>query len=125
MRYLKVKVRRDTQTTSNSLVSPWELPILEFLFEAGNVEVVGEAVSTREYPDAASEFARLAKVYGGDTKSGISHVQSVYGEGRRGVQSLQDAIDEATEEDAASKKPSPAVRGHGRKVKLSADPLLA
>ena len=35
MRYEKVKVTRDTNTVHNREVPPWEVPILEYLFEEG------------------------------------------------------------------------------------------
>jgi hypothetical protein len=127
MRYVRVTVKRDNNTTSNSFVAPWEVPILRHLFEDGNVEELDEhAVSQRDYPDAAAEFQRLAKVYGGDTTSGIAHVVSVFGEGMRGVKSLREMIEESVEADQKAKRPSPASARSTRtkNPKTYADPLL-
>jgi hypothetical protein len=83
---------------------------LEFLFEEGNVVPLDEFEPVAgEYPDAAAELARLAKVYGADTKSGISHANSVFGNGRRGVTELRKLIDAAKAAEAeASEAPKPA-----------------
>jgi hypothetical protein len=122
MRYVEISVKRDGNTTNVSTVPEWEFPILEFIFGKGNVVDTGKAVnSDRPYPEAGAEFARLAKVYGGDAKSGIAHVISVYGEGIRGVRSLREAIEDAQKADkAAAKKPAASKR-----QALAADPLLA
>lgn len=125
MRYVNVKVRRDTQSAIQSTVSPWEVPILEYIFEQGNIEMGDGADSEREYPDAGAEFARLVKVYGGDSKSGIPHAVSVFGEGSRGVSALRDAIAEAQEDDAKAKRPSPAATRKGARKARTADPLMA
>jgi len=128
MRYVRVKIRRDTQTTYNRLVPPWEVPILEFIFEEGNVEELDSEISTSAvYPaTAAEEFGRLAKAYGEDTETGIAHVASVYGTAGRGVKALKEAIDEARKVEAAM-KPRKAVSGklNGRKPARTLDPLMA
>ncbi len=127
MRYVTVKVTRDTQTANSIQIAPWEIPVLEYIFEAGNVEVdedSGQPADERGYPDAGEEFGRLMKVYGSDTKSGIPHAVSVFGEGRRGLNALRALIDEAKQQESAAKprhKPATA-----RKSKAAyADPLLA
>jgi hypothetical protein len=118
MRFLRVKIRRDTQTVNNSLIAPWEIPVLEYLFEQGNVEKLDSEEVSREYPDAGAEWARLVQVYGSDSKTGIPHIVSVYGEGSRGLKALREAIDE---EKAAAKKPAAAKS----KRKTADDALLA
>jgi hypothetical protein len=104
MRYERVKVKRDTNTVHNRAVAPWEVPVLEFLFEEGNIEHTNafEEVSG-EYPDATRELDRLVRCYGADPKSGVPYANSVYGNARAGVRSLQKLIDDAKadDEDAA------------------------
>lgn len=124
MRYVTVRVTRDNHTSHSSLVAPWEVPVLEYIFEPGNVtvDVEGQTIAEGEFPEAAAEFGRLMKVYGSDPKSGVPHVTSVYGEGRRGLQSLADAINEAK----LAAKPASKVRAtRARKLAQSHDPLLA
>ena len=86
MRYERVKVKRDTNTVHNRAAPPWEIPVLEFIFEGGNVEPLGvfEEVAG-EYPNAAQELDRLVKCYGSDPKSGEPYANSVFGNGRAGV----------------------------------------
>jgi hypothetical protein len=129
MRYERVKVKRDTNTVHNRAVPPWEIPVLEFLFDEGNVEHldVFEAVSG-EYPEAAKELDRLVRCYGSDPKSGVPYANSVYGNARAGVRTLQKLIDDAKEADleaAEQKAPAPAATGkRGRKAQ-SAESLLS
>lgn len=107
MRYERVKVKRDTNTVHNQPVAPWEIPVLEFLFEAGNIEPLDEFVHTaHDYPDATKELERLSEVYGKDPKSGIPYAFSVFGSGRKGVRELQKLIDDAQ---AADKSAGPEV----------------
>jgi hypothetical protein len=124
MRYQRVKVKRDTNTVHNRAVPPWEIPMLEFLFDEGNVEPLGvfEEVAG-EYPEAPRELDRLVRAYGADPKSGIPHANSVYGNARAGVRSLQKLIDDAkAEDDAAAPIPaSPRKRG---RVARAAESLL-
>jgi hypothetical protein len=129
MRYERVKVKRDLQTMHNKAVPPWEIPVLEFIFEDGNVERLGifEEVD-RDYPNANVEFARLAKAYGSDPKSGVDHVASVYGNAGAGVRALRKEIDAARQDDAeadeqaAPSPPPPARRNRGAQA---SDPLLS
>jgi hypothetical protein len=112
-----VKVKRDTNTVHNRAVAPWEIPILEFLFEEGNIERLDEFEAVAgEYPDATKELDRLVRCYGADPKSGVPYANSVYGNARAGVRSLQKLIDDAKIEDAAeTTAPTPApVRKRGR-----------
>jgi hypothetical protein len=127
MRYERVKVMRDTNTVHNRAVAPWEIPVLEFLFEEGNVErlEVFEEVSG-EYPEASKELDRLVRCYGADPKSGVPYANSVYGNARAGVRSLQKLIDDAKIEDKAAAKTgtAPAPRKRGRPAK-AAESLLS
>lgn len=119
MRYERVEVKRDTQTTYVRDVPLWEIPLLEFIFEDGNVKRTRTFVEVAgEYPDAALEFQRLAQAYGSDPKSDVPHVAAVFGEAARGVRELRKLIDEAKAADAAA-KPRAA-----RKRKFAADPLM-
>jgi hypothetical protein len=125
MRYVRVKVKRDTNTVHNSLVSPWEVPVLEYIFEDGNVEITDEhEENAREYPDAAAEFGRLVKAYGGDSKTGIPYVVSTFGDGRTGVKALGAAIDEAKKADKNAGKPQRTKTQRSAPTALKADPLL-
>ena len=113
MRYEKVKVTRDTNTVHNREVPPWEIPILEYLFEGGNVVRTGEFVTPTpgklinqgEYPDPKRELNRLIDAYKSDPKSGIPYAISVYGNGKVGERALQRMIDDAREADEAAEAP--------------------
>lgn len=116
MLHQRVKVTRDTNTVHNKTVAPWEIPVLEFLFEDGNVVRLDEFVEVDEpYPDAPSEFTRLTLLYDKDRKSGVPFVASVYGDGPRGVKALSERIAEAQKDEKrrlkAKSKISKAVTG--------------
>lgn len=102
MRYVKVKVKRDVNTVYNRAVPEWEVPVLQFIFEEGNVELLNEfeEAEGRDLPDAAFEFDRLARAYGSDPQSGVPYVASVYGQAQAGVRALKDAMDSAVKEEA-------------------------
>ena len=109
MRYERVKITRDAGVTiHNRAVAPWEIPVLEFIFEDGNVvpQAVFEEVKG-EYPIAAAELDRLVRAYGSDPKSGEPYANSVFGNGRAGVRAMQKMIDDAKADDAAAAKPTP------------------
>lgn len=117
MRYERVKVTRDTNTVHSREVAPWEIPVLEYLYEEGNVVRTGEFVDVtpgklinQEYPDGPTEFKRLIDAYKGDPKSGIPYAISVYGNGRAGERALQKLIDDAKSEDKAAVTPAPTPR---------------
>lgn len=121
MRYERVKVKRDTNTVHNRAVAPWEIPVLEFLFEDGNVERTGTFEEVQgEYPGAANELDRLVRCYGSDPKSGVPYANSVYGNARAGERSLAKLIEDARSEDEAAaeeKAPIPApTTKRGRKA---------
>src|ERR1700675_1384677 len=126
MRYERVKVKRDTNTVHNRAVAPWEIPVLEFLFEDGNIERldVFEEVAG-EYPDAAKELDRLVRCYGSDPKSGVPYANSVYGNARAGIRSLEKLIDDAKVEDKAAATEKAPVAKRGRPAKVEADSLLS
>jgi hypothetical protein len=119
MRYERVKVSRDTNTVHNRAVPPWEIPVLEYLFEDVERLNVFEEVSG-EYPETAKELDRLVRCYGADPKSGIPYANSVYGNARAGIRSLQKLIDEAKADDkVAAKAPTPAPKHRARKAAAS------
>jgi hypothetical protein len=127
MRYERVKVMRDTNTVHNRAVAPWEIPVLEFLFEEGNVERLEEFEEVSgEYPEASKELDRLVRCYGADPKSGVPYANAVYGNARAGVRTLQKLIDDAKIEDKAAAKTgtAPAPRKRGRPAK-AAESLLS
>jgi hypothetical protein len=128
VRYERVKIKRDLQTMHNREVAPWEVPVLEFIFEDGNVERLEEflTVKDRAYPDAAKEFARLTQAYGANPQSGVPYAASVYGEAGAGVRALRRAIEEAQADDEADAK-EPAVAPapvRKRRTARGADSLL-
>jgi hypothetical protein len=127
MRYERVKVQRDTNTVHNVSVAPWEIPVLEFIFDDGNVERLGEFLETgREFPEPAKELDRLVKCYGSDPKSGVPYANSVFGNARVGVRNLTKLIDDAKAEDeAASKEAEPAPVPRKRRGQPSAESLLS
>jgi hypothetical protein len=133
MRYERVKIKRDTNTVHNREAPEWEIPVLEFIFEDGNVERTGVYLTDdKEYPDAVREFDRMTKAYGADVQTNVPHVASVYGNARAGVRALDKAIEAAKleDEDAAEEvevapTPKPAPRAtKGRKTAV-VDSLLS
>jgi hypothetical protein len=109
----------------NRSVLPWEIPVLEFTFEAGNVAVLDEyETNDLPYPEPQTEFQRLESAYGADPQSGRSYVSSVFGEASIGVNQLRRAIVEAREAEEASKPKASKKRRVSRK-ELEADPLMA
>lgn len=114
MRYVHLKVVRDTNTVYTRAVPEWEVPVLEFIFEDGNVQRTGsfEKVTHSDYPDAGVEFDRLIRAYGADPTSGVPYVASVYGNAGAGIKELGKAIAAAKAEDeagdaGADSKPAP------------------
>lgn len=114
MRHERVKITRDGNTVHNRTVAAWEIPILEYLFDPGNVEPTGDyvpgvkfkmrdkesgEVTILDYPPAEYEFQRLVDAYKADPKSGIPHAVSVFGNGRRGITELRKLIDSAKKDD--------------------------
>lgn len=126
MRYQRVKVTRDPHTVYNRSVPPWEIAILEFTFESGNV-IVQEEVETNDlpYPSAVVEFQRLEKAYGSDPQSGVPYVASVYGQASAGVNHLKRVIADAKAEAEAAARPRRAAGRRRQAIDVSADPLMA
>jgi hypothetical protein len=119
---------RDTNTVHNRAVAPWEIPVLEFLFDEGNIERLEQFEEvTGEYPEAAKELDRLVRCYGADPKSGVPYANSVYGNARAGIRSLQKLIDDAKSDDEAAAKqvPTPAPAKRGRRSAAVVDSLLS
>lgn len=108
MRFQTAKVIRDTNHSVSTAFAPWELPILEYLYEAGNVQIQSELEvndAGRELPEAGDEFARLVGRYGRNTDTGVSHAEEVFGRGNQGVKALAALIDnERAREKSASTK---------------------
>jgi len=106
MRFERVKVIRDTNTVHSKFVVPWEIPVLEFVFDEGNVERTDEYIENgAEYPSAASEYDRLTRCYGKDPQSGVAYVASVYGNAGAGVRALAKAMKDAQAEAVADPAP--------------------
>jgi hypothetical protein len=122
MRHERIKIKRDNHTVHNTTVAPWEIPIIEYLFDEGNVERLDEFVQAdQDYPDPAQEMVRLQKAYGADVKTDIPYAVTVYGAARAGVKALAKAIESAKEEDDAAARP----RTRNRRRPHAGDALLA
>lgn len=129
MRYARVTIKRDTNTVHNRAVPEWEVPILELIFEAGNVTRTGQHDKVEgEYPDAEGELARLKAFYGTDTESKTAFAEMVFGLGNNGVRNLRKVIEAAmAEEDEAEGEeevPPPAPVAKGRR-RAELDSLLS
>ena len=114
MRHIRIKIKRDTNTIHNRSVPEWEIPILAFLFDDGNIENLEtfEPVAG-DYPEPNSEYERLRMAYGFDPQSGIPYVASVYGQAQAGVRALNKAMVQAREEEEATRpKQKRAPRQH-------------
>lgn len=129
MRLERCKITRDVNTVYNRAVSEWELPVLQYVFDAGNVVRTGQfEVSDREYPEAASEFARLASRYGSDPQSDQPYVEIVYGQGRIGVREMEKLIKETQAAEETKPKPAKvksAKKSGKRRASAETDSLLS
>jgi hypothetical protein len=138
MRYERVMIKRDTQTTHNRACCPWEIPILEMIFGEGNVEPTGifeEVFDTangetypRDYPEPAEEYDRLVSRYKKDPETKIELVAEVYGQSRKGIKALAEAIEEArkSDQDAEFAMKSRRQRRQASNMRrFENDPLLA
>jgi len=104
MRHERVKVTRDTLTVHSLTVAPWEIPILEYTFDDGNVVRTGEYVEIeRDYPDPGQEFQRLQKAYGQDMKTETPYAVIVFGAARQGVKALAALIDAERDAEGSTK----------------------
>jgi len=123
---------RDTLTVHNMTVAPWEIPVIEYVFEEGNVTRSGEFVDVpdRDYPDPTQEYMRLTRVYGSENETGIPHAVSVFGSARNGVRALTKAINEAREADEEAEADAPPKvaqmlsTSNRKRSRYSADPLM-
>ena len=123
MRYVQVKVKRDPHTSYVRDVPEWEIPILEFIFEEGNVERLENYTDVdTPWPAPKQEFERLCGVYGKDTESGIPFAASVYGQAGVGVRALGREI-EAARQAADAAKPRRAASRSRRTAEVD-DSLL-
>lgn len=129
MRHVEVRVKRDEHTTHVVTCSVWEIPILEYIFEAGNVERLERVIpleDDREYPSAEFEFDRLVKAYGKDVEAGEAFAESVYGKARRGVRALKEAmLEEKADEDAGRGQTFKRIKRKRQRAPSAGDPLLA
>jgi hypothetical protein len=118
MRHEKVTVKRDNNTVHLKTIAPWEIPILEYLFDEGNITRTGEFVlADQDYPEPADEMLRLTKAYGVDTKTDIPFAVTVFGAARTGVRALAKAIDAAREEEDEEDQAPPATTGDRQTVR--------
>lgn len=130
MRHVVVKIKRDQNTVASRAVPEWEVAVLEYIFEEGNVERTEtfEKVSHIEYPDAGVEFNRLVQRYGADPQSGVPYVASVFGNAGAGVRALRNAIEEAKDIEAeadGTPPPAPVSTPKRRTRAAVADSLLS
>ena len=129
MLYQRVKVIRDVNTVYNRAVPEWEIPVLTFIFDEGNVTPQGSfEIVDRPYPEGGSEYDRLVRRYGSDTKSGVPFAASVYGVGIAGIKTLQGLIDEAIVNEADQQKAGTLPKRQFAKIAqevLDLDALLA
>lgn len=94
MRFVTAEVKRDTNHSHSADYAPWEIPILQFIHEEGNVLVTGETVvADRELPDPTDEMARLVTRYGKSEGGKTPIVLEVYGAGQAGFAALTAAIE--------------------------------
>jgi hypothetical protein len=70
-----------------------------------------------------SELDRLVRVYGSDSKSGVPHANSVYGNARAGIRVLEKLIDDAKAADDAA-EPAPPPKPKRGRVARAADSLM-
>lgn len=116
MRYAQVEVTRNEAISHTVTVTPWELPLLEFVHprQEGVVQKGFVDRPDMEYPaDLESEYARLDSVYrGAPNNKGdtVSVVSSVYGEGTLGLRRLGEEVERAKAAELATvaKKPRKA-----------------
>lgn len=127
MRHVRVNVKRDQNTVTTREIPEWEVPVLEMIFEDGNVQRIdGETAVDREYPGASFEFDRLVRAYGADPQSGVPYVAAVYGQAQAGIRALARAIDAARDEEKeAAPAASPFITSIPPDANQPRDALLA
>jgi hypothetical protein len=94
-KYKRVQINRSETTTITKDVAPWEVAILAAVNGGDRIIEIGETPVNRALPDAGQEYDRLVTKYKADPSTGIEYVASVYGVGRRGVESLAVEIKKA------------------------------
>jgi hypothetical protein len=94
-KYARVQVNRSETTTITKDVAPWEVAILAAVNGDDRIVEIGETPVNRALPDAGVEYDRLVRKYKVDPATGVEYVASVYGPGRRGVESLAKEIEKA------------------------------
>lgn len=95
MRLLVIMLRRNELQSQQLEISPHELPIMAYVHGEEACNVVGMVdVPDREMPTVQAEMERLATKYGRDkaNESIESRVSAVFGNGRRGLQQLAEAM---------------------------------
>jgi hypothetical protein len=129
MLYHKVKIVRDTNTVYNRAMPSWELQVIQFVFDEGNVQPQETfEVVDRAYPSPGVEYDRLTRRYGSDAESGIPHVASVFGVGAAGLRALKAVMDEAKADEDERKQAGTLPKRRLATVPLrlaQADALLA
>lgn len=96
MRMLVVLLRRNELQTLQHIIPPHELPVLAYVHGEENCNVTAlTQVANLDLTDPREEMARLTQKYGRDkaNESLESRVAAVYGQGRKGLQALGDAIE--------------------------------
>lgn len=94
MRFVTAKVQRDTNHSHSADYAPWEIPILQFVHDEGNVTVTGEVVVVgRALPDPSDEMARLVTRYGKSEGGKTPIVMEVFGAGQGGLNALTALIE--------------------------------
>lgn len=100
LKYVEVDIRRSEMSTVRKQVAEWEVPILDVMHgQNGPIAVVREIPVDRPAPTGQEEMERLRSTYGvtrdENGMRGITYVESVYGQHRPGVQTLERAIQAA------------------------------
>lgn len=80
MRLVTVLIRRSPMMSVPKVVGEHEVPVLKAVHGDGAIQVEGDA-GEYEVEDAASEYERLALVYGVHVDRKQSYVEIVYGRG--------------------------------------------
>jgi len=94
MRFVTLKIVRDTNHSHSGEYAPWEVPILEVIHEPGNVQELDSVVyPARDLPELNEEWNRLGTRYGKDAESGVFYRDTAYGSGRVGMAALEAAIE--------------------------------
>ena len=119
MRFIKVKITRDNNTVYSTSFAPWEIPVVEFIFGEGSVQVVGEFKQVGRDPlTPGQEFDRLTRRYGADRATGEPYVAKVYGNAGAGIRALADVMAKERAEN-----PEPVV--FPAETSVEPDPLVA